>query len=184
MDIAAIADEQAIEESHVHFSENKRIIRVNGDSKSCFEKLLLLAAREVVIVARNWHEDIFRADYGPAFTEFLKNAVPMKIILGDHNKGRAPEFLRKHIGMRKTHVKVLVAQKELCTAIFRWNDPMRPEFPVIADDSMYHVRFCDTQSSPGKKIWYSATSFDDSAAVSVIRNCIASVTRFGFVKEY
>lgn len=184
MKTATNLDELTLEGEEVHFLKSKRMIKVNGDSKACFEKLLLSTEKEVIILAQNWRDDIFSEEYGLIFSEFLKSNIPMTIILGDHKKSRAPEFLRKYVGSRKSHLGVLIAQKELCVSLFRWNDPMQPEFPVIGDSDMYHVRFKDSFTQPGKTINYSATSYDDPRAVRSIRSRIDVICQSDLVKRY
>ncbi len=158
------------------------IVKINGDSKECFDLLLKKAKVEVVILSRNWKDVIFQEGYHKIFDEFLAKSVSLKIIFGSANPGPSPEFFSKYLSISEfAIVKAYVTDEKLCGALFNWNPEsenkygdknkrMLNEYPVIGDDSMYHLRTYDKSIISKTGNWYSKSSYNDPVAVASIRN--------------
>ena len=146
----------------------KLMVKVNGDSKACFEKLLFIAKKTVIILAKSWNDPLFELS-SSSLTTFMKNNVPIQIILGDSIHTGSPTYIKPYLSSRsEKKLKVYKANYGLCSSFFRWCDLECPEFPVIADSNLSHIRFCDTSDSK-KPVWYSVTNFDDVKTVDSVR---------------
>ncbi|HRH31231.1 MAG TPA: hypothetical protein PK950_01010 [Candidatus Paceibacterota bacterium] len=146
---------------------SERFIKVNGDSCETCKTVLLSSKQRVAMLVRNWYDPIFHEEYRHIFDEFMKNPVPLTIILGSHDGSESSEFLQKAYSAKNKKVSILFTDEMLCNHYFDWQNKVIPQYPVIGDSTMSHVRFVDT-SVERKPIWYSATEYNNPEAVASI----------------
>ncbi len=151
----------------IEIATEKRHVKVNGDSHVTFEKVMSSSEQRVVMLVRNWHDPIFHGEYRNTFDVFMKNAVPLTIILGSHDGSESSEFLHQAFSAKNKKVSILFTDEMLCNQYFEWQHKVIPQYPVIGDSTMSHVRFVDT-SIERKPIWYSATEYNNPQAVTSI----------------
>lgn len=144
------------------------ITKINGDSKQCLQGLLT-HAHEVVMLGQNWSDHIFQSEYEEMLSRFIDGNTKLTILLCSDIRYPSPAYISKHLKFgNEAKVKAYLVDNAVSTSLFRLNESKLPEYPIIGDDRMYHLRSYEVKGT--NKVWFSRTSLNDTRAVKSIRN--------------